>query len=38
MRKLLRVLVPMILIAAILGILAGLYLPEIWNFITSLFI
>ena len=25
------------LIAAILGILAGLYLPEIWNFITSLF-
>lgn len=25
------------LIAAILGILAGLYLPEIWDFITSLF-
>ena len=25
------------LIAAILGILAGLYLPEIWEFLTSLF-
>ena len=25
------------LIAAILGILAGLYFPEIWNYITSLF-
>ena len=25
------------LIAAMLGILAGLYLPEIWEFITSLF-
>lgn len=25
------------LIAAILGILVGLYFPEIWNFITSLF-
>jgi len=25
------------LIAAILGIIAGLYLPEIWNFLTSLF-
>jgi len=25
------------LIAAIVGILAGLYLPEIWQFITSLF-
>ena len=25
------------LIAAIAGILVGLYFPEIWNFITSLF-
>ena len=25
------------LIAAILGIIVGLYLPEIWDFITSLF-
>ena len=25
------------LIAALLGILVGLYFPEIWNFITSLF-
>lgn len=25
------------LIAAILGILAGLYFPEIWAFLTSLF-
>ena len=25
------------LIAAVLGILVGLYFPEIWNFITSLF-
>lgn len=25
------------LIAALLGILVGLYLPEIWEFITSLF-
>ncbi len=25
------------LIAAILGCLVGLYLPEIWEFITSLF-
>ena len=25
------------LIAAILGILVGLYFPEIWDFITSLF-
>lgn len=25
------------LLAALLGILVGLYFPEIWNFITSLF-